>query len=120
MSILDHIRLHEANEFKNVDKPDDEVCILDDYHRFRDKLVRDHLAEFHVVGNKLSRIVKINVTMNLCVWMKCFKMIGIHTPLPRRKLNHIVRIFVKIMSLDFLIYCLKINVIIMVRNMCYV
>ena len=46
MSILDHIRFHEENEFNNVDKPDEEVCILNDYHQFRDKLVRDHLAEY--------------------------------------------------------------------------
>jgi len=44
MSILDHI-LHEANEFNNVDKLDEEVCKLDDYCRFRDKLIRDYLAE---------------------------------------------------------------------------
>jgi len=46
ISILNHIRLHEANEFNNVDKPDEKVCILDDYRRFRDKLIRDHLAEY--------------------------------------------------------------------------
>ena len=44
MSILDHIRLHEENEFNN--EPDEKVCILDDYHRFRDKLIRDQLVEY--------------------------------------------------------------------------
>jgi len=46
MSILDHISLHVVNLFNNVDKPNEEVGILDDYHRFRDKLIRDHLAEY--------------------------------------------------------------------------
>ena len=34
MSILDHIRLYEANKFNNFDKSDEEVCILEDYRRF--------------------------------------------------------------------------------------
>jgi len=46
MSILDHIRIHEENEFNNIDKPKEEVCILYDYYRFWDKLIRDHLAEY--------------------------------------------------------------------------
>ena len=46
MLILNHIRLYEENEFNNVDKPDEKVCILNDYRRFRDKLIRDHLAEY--------------------------------------------------------------------------
>jgi len=46
MSILHHICLHEENEFNNIDKPKEEVCILNDYYRFRDKLIRDHLAKY--------------------------------------------------------------------------
>ena len=46
MSILNQIHFHEANKFNNVDMPDAEVCILDDYRRFQDKLIRDHLAEY--------------------------------------------------------------------------
>ena len=44
MSILNYIRLHEENEFNNVDKPNEEVCELKDYCRYRDKLIREQLA----------------------------------------------------------------------------
>ena len=46
MSIIDHIRLHEANKFNKVDKPNEEVCILDDYRQYQDKLIREQLAEY--------------------------------------------------------------------------
>ena len=38
MLILNHIRLHEENEFNN--ELDEEVCKLNDYHQYRDKLIR--------------------------------------------------------------------------------
>ena len=44
MSILNHIRLNEAKKFNNVEKPIEKVCILDDYPRFLNKVIRDHLA----------------------------------------------------------------------------
>jgi len=44
-SILDHIRFHEANKFNTCEKPVDEVCIFDDFSRFRDKVIRDHLVK---------------------------------------------------------------------------
>ena len=44
MSILDHIRLHEENEFNN--EPDQEVCELNDYRWFWDKLIGDHLIKY--------------------------------------------------------------------------
>ena len=44
MSILDHIHLHEENKFNN--EPNKEVCELNDYRRYRDKLIREQLAEY--------------------------------------------------------------------------
>jgi len=44
MSILIHIRLDEVRKFNNIEKPIEEVCILDDYCRFLDKVIRDHLT----------------------------------------------------------------------------
>ena len=44
MSILSHIRLKEARKFNNIEKPIEEVCILDDYPRFLDKVIKNYLA----------------------------------------------------------------------------
>jgi len=44
MSILDHIRLHEENESNN--EPDEEVCELNVYRRYRDKQIREQLTEY--------------------------------------------------------------------------
>ena len=46
MSILNHIRLKEARKFNNIEKLIEEVCILDDYPRFLDKVIRDYLATY--------------------------------------------------------------------------
>ena len=43
-SILEHIHFHEAKKFNTFEKPVEEVCILDDYPRYLDKVIRDHLA----------------------------------------------------------------------------
>ena len=44
ISILNHIRLEEAKKFNKVEKPIEKVCILDNYSRFLDKVLRNHLA----------------------------------------------------------------------------
>jgi len=44
ISILYHIRLHEENEFNN--EPNEEVYELNDYRWYRDKLIREQLAEY--------------------------------------------------------------------------
>ena len=102
-SILDHISFHEANKLNTCEKPVDEVWIFDDFPRFQDKMIIDHLAKIIHHGSKLSRIVKINVMMmSLCVWMNYFRMIWTHRHLPRRKMNYVVRMLVKMMSFYFL------------------
>jgi len=46
MLILNHICLDEAKKFNNVEKPIKEVCIFNDYPRFLDKVIRNHLAAY--------------------------------------------------------------------------
>jgi len=46
MSIVNHIRLDKAKKFNNIEKPIEEVCIFNDYPRFLDKVIRDHLATY--------------------------------------------------------------------------
>ena len=44
MSILNHIRLYKENELNN--ELDEKVCELNDNHQYRDKLIREQLAEY--------------------------------------------------------------------------
>jgi len=44
MSILDHNCLDESKKFNNIEKPIEEMCILDDYPKFLDKVIKNYLA----------------------------------------------------------------------------
>ena len=142
ISILNRIRLDEAKKFNNVEKPIEEVCILDDYLKFLDKVIRVHLATHRSRREQVESYCKddcnndetieevihvheeykfdddslclddlfrddlviytpteekiescANLMMILYVWMTCLEMIWLHTHPPRRKLNHIVRMY---------------------------
>ena len=44
ISILNHFRLDVAKKINNVKQPIAEVCIFDDYPRFLDKVIIEHLV----------------------------------------------------------------------------
>ena len=54
MSILDHICLDEAKKFNNVEKPIEEVCTLDNYPRFLDKVIKDYLATHRSIREQVE------------------------------------------------------------------
>ena len=97
MSILDHIHLDEAKEkFNNIETPIEEVCIIDDYPRLLDKVIRDHLATHRSRreqvesyceddGNNdkpIEEVIHVHEVANLMmifyVWMTCLDIIWLH------------------------------------------
>jgi len=112
MSILDHIRLDEVKKFNNVKKPIEKVCILNYYPRFLNKVIKDYLAthrshreqvESYCEDNcnndkPIEEVIHVHEVANLMmifyVWMTCLEMIWLHIHPSRRKLNHVVRMYV--------------------------
>jgi len=111
MSVLYHIRLDEAKKFNNIDKPINKVCIFDDYHRFLDKVIRNHLATYksrrkqvesycedECNGDEpIEKIIHVHEVCkfdddSLCLDDLFRDDLVTYTP-PRRKLNHIVRMY---------------------------
>ena len=96
ISILNHICLDEEKKFNNIEKLTEKVCILDDYPKFLDKVIRDYFATIALAGSKLNHIARMtvmmikllrklymcmkcaNLMMILYVWMTCLEMIWLH------------------------------------------
>jgi len=62
-SILEHIHFHKAKKVNTFEKLVEKVFILDDYHRYLDKVIRDHLATRTPREEQVESIMRMNVMM---------------------------------------------------------
>jgi len=50
----------KQKKFNNVEKPIEEVCILDDYPRFLDKVIKDYLAKHRFRRGQVHEVCKFD------------------------------------------------------------